>query len=144
MSGTSREFCIVRKALSEWNEFKEINKLTREALITQQNEANELEGEAYQTRQPGSVLNNINTRLDARTISVLLQHSESKLVFVDYYRRSTVLEAICLFPDGLTTPLLVLITDHHTTNDADYDLSVLGFRDTYEGLVEKGSVHELE
>ncbi|KAL3527364.1 hypothetical protein ACH5RR_012020 [Cinchona calisaya] len=92
----------------------------------------------------GSVLNNINTRLDARTISVLLQHSESKLVFVDYYLRSTVLEAISLFPDGLTTPLLVLITDHHTTNDADYDFSVLGFRDTYEGLVEKGSVHEFE
>ena len=31
----------------------------------------------------GAILNNINTRLDARTVSVLLHHSGSKLVFVD-------------------------------------------------------------
>ncbi|KAK3031163.1 hypothetical protein RJ639_035186 [Escallonia herrerae] len=32
----------------------------------------------------GAVLNTINTRLDARTISVLLRHSESRLLFVDF------------------------------------------------------------
>lgn len=31
----------------------------------------------------GAILNNINTRLDARTVSVLLRHCESKLLFVD-------------------------------------------------------------
>jgi acyl-CoA synthetase (AMP-forming)/AMP-acid ligase II len=31
----------------------------------------------------GAILNNVNSRLDARTISILLRHSESKLVFVD-------------------------------------------------------------
>ncbi|KAI9181028.1 hypothetical protein LWI28_010609 [Acer negundo] len=35
-----------------------------------------------------AILNTINTRLDARTVSVLLQHCQSKLLFVDYLLRS--------------------------------------------------------
>ena len=31
----------------------------------------------------GAVLSNINTRLDARTVSILVCHSESNLLFVD-------------------------------------------------------------
>ena len=31
----------------------------------------------------GAVLNSINTRLDARTVSVLLRHSGSRLILVD-------------------------------------------------------------
>ncbi|CAI9098904.1 OLC1v1035635C1 [Oldenlandia corymbosa var. corymbosa] len=59
----------------------------------------------------GAVLNNINTRLAARTISVILQHSESKLVFVDFYLKSLFLEAISGLPKGLsTTPMLILIS----------------------------------
>lgn len=55
----------------------------------------------------GFILNNINTRLDARTIS----HSESKLVFVDHQCRSLLLEAISLFPPNSQPPNLVLISD---------------------------------
>uniref|UniRef100_A0A5B7CA48 Putative acyl-activating enzyme 5, peroxisomal n=1 Tax=Davidia involucrata TaxID=16924 RepID=A0A5B7CA48_DAVIN len=88
----------------------------------------------------GAVLNNINTRLDARTVSVLLRHSESKLVFVDYLWRPLVLEAISLFPPNVKPPIIVLITD-----DADDDDDVssspsmaVDFHATYEGLVERG------
>ncbi|GAA0149192.1 ligase [Lithospermum erythrorhizon] len=58
----------------------------------------------------GAVLNTINLRLDARTISLILRHSESKLVFVDYQSNSLVLEALSLFPGNFKKPLLVLIT----------------------------------
>lgn len=33
----------------------------------------------------GAVINTINTRLDGRTVSIILHHSESKLVFVDHH-----------------------------------------------------------
>ncbi|PPD89967.1 hypothetical protein GOBAR_DD13098 [Gossypium barbadense] len=54
----------------------------------------------------GAVLNSINTRLDARTVSVLLCHSESKLLFVDTLSQSLALEAISLFPPNENPPLL--------------------------------------
>ncbi|CBI24028.3 unnamed protein product, partial [Vitis vinifera] len=54
----------------------------------------------------GAVLNTINTRLDARTVSVLLRHSESKLVFVDCLSRALILEALSLFPPNTQWPLL--------------------------------------
>ncbi|KAF5444670.1 hypothetical protein F2P56_033787 [Juglans regia] len=59
----------------------------------------------------GAILNNINTRLDARTISALLCHSESKLVFVDQESSSVIHEAISFFPPNSYLPLLVLIED---------------------------------
>lgn len=59
----------------------------------------------------GAILNCINTRLDARTISLLLVHSESKLVFVDLHSRSLVLRALSFFPSSTRRPLLVLIDD---------------------------------
>ncbi|XP_010675194.2 2-methylpropanoate--CoA ligase CCL4 [Beta vulgaris subsp. vulgaris] len=65
----------------------------------------------------GAVLNNINIRLDPRTISILLRHSESKLVFVYYRLSSLVLQAISLLPADYPRPILVLITD----NEYDYD-----------------------
>ncbi|KAK2990835.1 hypothetical protein RJ640_025892 [Escallonia rubra] len=37
-----------------------------------------------------AVLNIVNTRLDSRTISVLLRHSESKILFVDHQSTSLV------------------------------------------------------
>ncbi|KAM7263684.1 hypothetical protein ACFE04_001367 [Oxalis oulophora] len=85
----------------------------------------------------GAVLNNINTRQDARTISILLRHSESKLVFVDCLIYSVVLEAVSLFPPNVKRPFVVLITDD--------DLPSLsgGYKNvpTYNGLVEKGDPH---
>ncbi|KAI9100344.1 hypothetical protein K1719_024562 [Acacia pycnantha] len=82
----------------------------------------------------GAILNNINTRLDARTISVILSHGESKLVFVDCVSRSLVLDAISLLPPETQRPILILITD----DSVELITSSEGFYDTYEGLVAKG------
>lgn len=80
----------------------------------------------------GAILNTINTRLDARTIFLILQRSESKLVFVDHLLSSLILEAISLFPSNAETPRLVLmITDDDTSS------ATVGFIDTYENMVEK-------
>ncbi|KAF2290584.1 hypothetical protein GH714_014538 [Hevea brasiliensis] len=85
----------------------------------------------------GAILNSINTRLDARTVSILLRHSESKLLFVDYFSKSLVLEAVSLFPGSLKPPVLVLITDDEVSEPLNASLAV-DFIDTYEGLVGKG------
>ncbi|XP_016457105.2 2-methylpropanoate--CoA ligase CCL4 [Nicotiana tabacum] len=81
----------------------------------------------------GAVLNTINIRLDARTISILLYHSESKLIFVDCQSKSLVLEALSLFPPKSNRPLLVLIEDDEFPTPQTSE-----FISTYEKLVEKG------
>ncbi|WOG97471.1 hypothetical protein DCAR_0416811 [Daucus carota subsp. sativus] len=78
----------------------------------------------------GAVLNCINTRLDARAISTLLTHSESKLVFVDYQMASVVLEALSCFPLH-SRPKLVMITEDDQASSPEFDF-------TYERLVERG------
>ncbi|XP_027331410.1 probable acyl-activating enzyme 5, peroxisomal [Abrus precatorius] len=86
----------------------------------------------------GAILNNINIRLDARTISVILRHAESTLVFVDCASRDVVLQALSLFPPQHTRrPVLVLITDPTIQLDAQPSPTV-DFIDTYESLVNKG------
>lgn len=81
----------------------------------------------------GAVLNTINLRLDARTISVLLRHSESKLVFVDCQSKALILEALSLFPVESARPILVLIEDD------EFPISKTDeFVTTYEELVERG------
>ncbi|KAL6959751.1 2-methylpropanoate--CoA ligase ccl4 [Sarracenia purpurea var. burkii] len=82
----------------------------------------------------GAVLNTINTRLNARTISVLLRHSDSKLVFVDYQSASLLLEALSLFPLTSPRPPLILIDD----DNEDSLKHTAEFLTTYERLVEKG------
>lgn len=84
----------------------------------------------------GAILNNINFRLDPRTLSVLLRHSESKLVFVDYQASSLVLEAISLFPTNLRRPKLVLIEDDCGSTTP----SILKneFHNSYENLIDEG------
>ncbi|KAL2499118.1 putative acyl-activating enzyme 5 [Abeliophyllum distichum] len=81
----------------------------------------------------GAVLNNINIRLDARTISVLLHHAESKLVFVDCQSESLVLEALSLFPPNSQRPYLVLITDDEFESRSKVDFNM-----TYESMVQNG------
>lgn len=82
----------------------------------------------------GAIINTINLRLDARTISVILQHSESKLVFVDYQSSSVILEALSLFPENFKKPLLVLITE-----DGESLQSKFGqFCTTYGEMIENG------
>ncbi|XP_071740122.1 2-methylpropanoate--CoA ligase CCL4-like [Rutidosis leptorrhynchoides] len=83
----------------------------------------------------GAIINTINTRLDARTISILLRHCESKLVFVDYQLTNLIREAVSLMPDGCRRPQLVVIVD-----DAPAAQSVRSdqFINTYEDMVETG------
>ncbi|GAB2287503.1 2-methylpropanoate--CoA ligase ccl4 [Dionaea muscipula] len=87
----------------------------------------------------GAVLNSINTRLDARTISVILCHSESRLVFVDHESRAIILEAISLLPPDSPKPPLVLIVDTETTTDCTAPLTIESgqyrFVDDYENFL---------
>ncbi|KAF8389579.1 hypothetical protein HHK36_024095 [Tetracentron sinense] len=84
----------------------------------------------------GAILNTVNLRLDARTISVMLRHSESSLIFVDHLSRSLVLEALSLFPPNTQIPNLILITDQDEEETPSPAVDQVG--PTYEGLVEKG------
>ncbi|XP_022722740.1 probable acyl-activating enzyme 5, peroxisomal [Durio zibethinus] len=89
----------------------------------------------------GAVLNSINSRLDARTVSILLHHCESKLLFVDCLSQSLALEAISLFPPNENPPLLVLIKDDYDdAESSNLSSSTVDSRfcRTYESLMEKG------
>lgn len=81
----------------------------------------------------GAVLHSVNTRLNARTVSILLRHSESKLLFVDYESAFVIAEALSLFPADTPRPALVLITDDGSAPDLGVD-----FIGTYESMVDKG------
>ncbi|CAH9148516.1 unnamed protein product [Cuscuta epithymum] len=85
----------------------------------------------------GAVINNINTRLDARTISVILSHGESKVVFVDFQFYPLVLESISMLPRNGQRPLLVLIEDGQDKVKIDKKIDGSVY-DTYEGLLETG------
>lgn len=70
----------------------------------------------------GAVLNNLNTRLDARTISVMLRHCEANMLFVDTHLRVVAEEAVARFPPGIRRPVVVLITDNVSVgNDGTKD-----------------------
>ncbi|KAL1825025.1 hypothetical protein ACET3Z_011803 [Daucus carota] len=86
----------------------------------------------------GAILNTINTRLDARTISVILRHSESKLVFVDYESSSVVSDAVSMFPTSTKAPLLVFIADLGSEDSPA--LSAIDFHFSYEKMVQNGDV----
>ncbi|KAI3462264.1 hypothetical protein Pfo_018927 [Paulownia fortunei] len=83
----------------------------------------------------GAVLNTVNLRLDSRTISVVLRHAQSKLVFVDYQSESVVLEALSLFPPNSERPLLVLIADD---DESGIPLSKNDFYGNYEAMILNG------
>ncbi|KAL6559249.1 2-methylpropanoate--CoA ligase ccl4 [Orobanche hederae] len=87
----------------------------------------------------GCVLNNINTRLDARTISVLLHHAESKVVFVDSHLSSLVVESISLFPRGHAKPPVLILIDNDDDDDGGENDIGNGFRYIYEDMVKKGN-----
>nr|GMC65228.1 probable acyl-activating enzyme 6 [Ipomoea batatas]GMC91388.1 probable acyl-activating enzyme 6 [Ipomoea batatas]GME13920.1 probable acyl-activating enzyme 6 [Ipomoea batatas] len=81
----------------------------------------------------GAVLNSINLRLDARTVSIMLRHCESKLIFVDCLSKDLLMEALSMFPAESPRPAVVLITDDEFPTERGGE-----FVDTYEGLIEKG------
>ncbi|KAH7661563.1 Acetyl-CoA synthetase-like protein [Dioscorea alata] len=82
----------------------------------------------------GAVLNTINIRLDARTISVLLRHSGSKLLFVDVGSRSIVNDAIRLFPPDHQPPRIIHIDDPYEEDHQPRDPNEL----SYENLIDLG------
>ncbi|KAH0895837.1 hypothetical protein HID58_045405 [Brassica napus] len=69
----------------------------------------------------GAILNNINTRLDARTVSVLLRHCESKLLFVDdVSSRELAVEAVATMT---APPILVFIADKEEKGSGGADVA---------------------
>ncbi|XP_062077025.1 probable CoA ligase CCL11 [Humulus lupulus] len=88
----------------------------------------------------GTVLNTINTRLDARMVSVMLLHSESKLVFVDQLSVKLILDAVSRFPANTPIPRLVLIRDQDAVSSSSSSSSknTDSFYCEYEDLVERG------
>lgn len=81
----------------------------------------------------GAVLNTINTRLNARTVSVLLHHSESKLVFCDILYLPLLHDAIRLLPSSHKPPQIIPIEDLYECNAPTHHYSR-----TYEKLIESG------
>ncbi|XP_073354759.1 2-methylpropanoate--CoA ligase CCL4-like [Aegilops tauschii subsp. strangulata] len=82
----------------------------------------------------GAILNNINTRLDARTVSVLLHHSGSKLVLVDPASLQLLEDALRLLPPEHSAPRVVVADDPHEKELLPAPATAL----TYERLLEKG------
>jgi acyl-CoA synthetase (AMP-forming)/AMP-acid ligase II len=83
----------------------------------------------------GAVLNTINIRLDAHMLAILLEHSGSKLVFVDPTSLPLLRDTLWVLPPGHPAPRVILIEDaHEEFPQVEADPSVL----TYESLLEKG------
>ncbi|TVU16552.1 hypothetical protein EJB05_40123, partial [Eragrostis curvula] len=74
--------------------------------------------------------NTINTRLDARTVSVLLLHAGSKLVLVDQGSLPLIRDALRLLPPGHPAPRVIPVEDPHDESPAETL--------TYETLLETG------
>ncbi|XP_072978040.1 2-methylpropanoate--CoA ligase CCL4-like [Typha angustifolia] len=83
----------------------------------------------------GAVLNTINTRLDARTVSVILRHGGSKLVFVDVQLLPLFREALRLLPASHPRPRVIPIEDPSLDNP---NLSLPSSSLTYENLLQTG------
>ncbi|XP_031491348.1 2-methylpropanoate--CoA ligase CCL4-like [Nymphaea colorata] len=88
----------------------------------------------------GAVLNTINTRLDARMLSVLLLHGEAKLAIVDYQFLQVVTEAMALVSvQSGKLPMVVLIGQEDADDDGS-ELKINGLQiiATYEELLRRG------
>uniref|UniRef100_A0ACD5W6P3 Uncharacterized protein n=1 Tax=Avena sativa TaxID=4498 RepID=A0ACD5W6P3_AVESA len=85
----------------------------------------------------GAVLNSINTRLDARTVSVLLHHSGSKLVLVDPALLPLLDDALRLLPTGHPAPRVVIVEDPHE-KEKELPSTPTTALTTYERLLETG------
>lgn len=88
----------------------------------------------------GATLNNLNLLLDRRTLSLLLRHGESTLLFVDTLSVPLVLDAFSLFPKNTNPPHLILITDD-TVAPHRNPPQTFRFLDTYEGFITKGDAN---
>lgn len=82
----------------------------------------------------GAVLNTINTRLDARTVAVLLRHAGSKLIFADPASLPLVRDALTQLPPGHRAPRVIPVEDHH---EKEFPTAPPGTL-TYEALLDGG------
>ncbi|KAL0741038.1 hypothetical protein Bca4012_082551 [Brassica carinata] len=83
----------------------------------------------------GAVLNPINTRLDAKTIAIILRHAQPKILFVDHEFAPLTQQVLHLLPvdDSIRQPLIILINEmDSTTERASKELD-------YEGLIRRGN-----
>ncbi|XP_062233005.1 butanoate--CoA ligase AAE1-like [Phragmites australis] len=83
----------------------------------------------------GAVICALNSRLDAAMASVLLQHSEAKVVFVDWALLEIAQEALSLVTKaGARPPLVVLIKEllYESSPDSDDNLKTLVRAEHYE------------
>ncbi|KAG9453823.1 hypothetical protein H6P81_006727 [Aristolochia fimbriata] len=85
----------------------------------------------------GAVLNNINTRLDARTVSLLLRHAEPKLVFVDVQFYSLVQKAVAAL-DRNKPVVIVIEDDEGYYHDQISSYHPATTTTTYRSLIETG------
>jgi long-subunit acyl-CoA synthetase (AMP-forming) len=89
-----------------------------------------------------AVLNSINSRLDARTVSVLLSHSETKLLFVDSQYLQIAQEALQIWlssPDApAKNPHIIVIEDSLDPGRVDFRNSLPELVE-YEELLESGN-----
>lgn len=79
-----------------------------------------------------AVLNSINSRLDARTISVLLSHSETKVLLADSQFLPIVREALRLWSPS-KDPYIIVIDDSLNPGTVNYGELV-----EYEELLQRG------
>ncbi len=87
----------------------------------------------------GAILNAINTRLEARTVSYILQHGGAKLIFVDRDSTATVLQALELMKTAAKEsdnakaelPQMICIDDSEASGDAICDISYEDFVDQH-------------
>ncbi|ESQ28605.1 hypothetical protein EUTSA_v10018337mg [Eutrema salsugineum] len=84
----------------------------------------------------GAVLNPINTRLDAKTIAIILRHAQPKMLFVDHEFAHLAREVLRLLPfdDSQPHPLIIFIDEigsprKHSSEELDY-----------EGLIRRGDL----
>ncbi|KAF8377711.1 hypothetical protein HHK36_031095 [Tetracentron sinense] len=87
----------------------------------------------------GAVLCALNIRLDSAMVSVLLRHSEAKIIFVDYMFLELAREAINILSKTKTkTPLLVLISESDKPPPTISNSSFISEHLEYENLVAMG------
>ncbi|CAN8238288.1 unnamed protein product [Cochlearia groenlandica] len=63
----------------------------------------------------GAVLNPINTRLDAKTIAIILRHAQPKILFVDHTFVPLVREVLRILDDSQPNPLIIYIDETDST-----------------------------
>lgn len=82
----------------------------------------------------GAVLNPINTRLNAKTIAIILRHAQPKILFVDHEFAPLTQEVLQLLPfdNSQPHPLIIFI------NEIDSTRKPSSTELDYEGLIQRG------